>query len=120
MPKFKKFKCDILSNFQTILNIGHLPILFLKLETTAEGLLVLYREMIASKWDESKGLDGNLNSEKNQAICHLGLGRSSALARFMPVFSPASLFSSRGGDPCFHHRVIVGRRSREIHFLKGL
>ena len=37
----KKFKCDILSNFQTNLNIGHLPILFLKLETTAEGLLVL-------------------------------------------------------------------------------
>ena len=82
--------------------------------------------MIASKWDESKGLDGNLNSEKNQAICHLGLGRSSALARFMPVFSPASLFSSRGGDPCFHHRVIVGMKQRdsfskrlvELHFFQ--
>ena len=35
-----------------------------------------FREIIASKWDESKGVDGNLNSEKNQAICHLGLGRS--------------------------------------------
>ena len=57
------------------------------------------------------------------------LGRSAAvpaLARFMPVFSPASLFSSRGGDPCFHHRVIVGMKQRdsfskrlvELHFFQ--